>query len=71
MIEAFYGVTGFLVGLIVAIVGYILPLSNRLTRVETKIDVHMNAPVIPCPFHEKMAEELKNVEILEAQKGSK
>lgn len=67
-ISIFTGVAGFLLGIVVTIIGYIMPMSNRLTRLETKVDVHINMPVTPCPFHEKFAEKVEKLE-LDAARG--
>jgi hypothetical protein len=66
MIATFTGVAGFLLGIIVSILAYVLPMSNRLTKIETKLDVHINAPVSPCPFHEKMTEKVENLLLADA-----
>jgi len=66
-ISIFTGVAGFLLGIVVTIIGYIMPMSNRLTRLETKVDVHIATPV-PCPFHEKFAEKVEKLE-LDAARG--
>jgi len=62
-ISIFTGVAGFLLGIVVTIIGYIMPMSNRLTRLETKFDVHIATPVVPCPFHEKFAEKVEKLEL--------